>query len=193
MSRRNANTTATTTSVLTSKPDPPTNQMVPSAPVATAAIANRAAVAAAPAISVPSVLAPPAISATVHATSAVNSASVPAISSINNNGDLSGSLTFSKTIGGNAVFDLGDEDIDEDHFAAMLMEYNSSIPVAAIQTAAVSQRNATPVLYNEHTEDAQNDGNFYSAMVDFDPFISSSMDLNEFFDFQAASLPSPHI
>ena len=107
-------------------------------------------------------------------------------------GDLaSGILEFPKTAGGNTILDLGDEDLDEDHFATMLMEYNNTIPADPTPHAAVLRRNATPVLYNEPSEDAQNDANFYSAMVDFDPFMSSSTDLSDFFDFQAASLQDP--
>lgn len=106
--------------------------------------------------------------------------------------DASGdNLAFEKTIGGNTVFDLGDENMEDDHFAAMLMQYNESVPAAPNHVAAVALQNVTPVLYHERPEDAQNDANFYSSMIEFDAFISSPMDFNDYFDFKAAAMPSP--
>ena len=119
----------------------------------------------------PCVLALPAISATVIATPAVASAPLRAVAPININVEPSDDLPFWKTVGANAVFVLGDENIDDGHLAAMLIEHNRSIPAMLTQRVAFSQRNPTPASYNENTEDVQSDAKFYSAMIDFDPFI----------------------
>lgn len=124
-------------------------------------------------------------STTVEVAPAVVSASVT------DNNEPGDNLTFSKTAGGNAVFNLGDEEIDDDHLAAMLTEHNHSIATVPNHVAMTMSRNATPVLYHERTEDAQNDKNFYSSMIDFEEFTTSPIDLEDLFDFQAAAMPSP--
>ena len=149
------------------------------------------AVTVAATISLPTTPDPPTVPAPVVSQPPALSAPDPMTAATPNDGLPGGIFKFSRTAGGNAIVDLGDENLKQDQFAAMLMEYNNTIPTAPTPQAAVSRRNATPVLYNEPSDYAQNDANFYSAMVDFDPFMSSSTDIGDFFDFQAASLQSP--
>lgn len=73
-----------------------------------------------------------------------------------------------KTLGGNAVLELGDETMDDEAFAAMLEKYNQSIPAANNPTAVAI---GNPVIfYDEPSEAAQNDANFYSSILDYNPF-----------------------
>lgn len=84
-----------------------------------------------------------------------------------------------RTLGGNVELELGDENVDDDAFAAMLEQYNNSVthttnPVAMaitpVSMGIIESR--PPVIYNEPTEEAQNDSNFYSSMHDFNPFMT---------------------
>lgn len=79
-----------------------------------------------------------------------------------------------KTLGGNTVLDLGDETMDDEAFAAMLEKYNQSIPPANTPTAIASRNNGKPVvLYDEPSEAAQTDANFYSSVFDYNPFAGN--------------------
>ncbi len=111
--------------------------------------------------------------------------------STTNSGVFVSPFEISRTATGNAVFELGDEDLDDDQLAAILEEYNQTVPPALTPQAIAVRQNATPVLYNEPTEDAQDDTNFYSALVDYDEIVAFPRTFDDYFDFQAASLQSP--
>ena len=79
-----------------------------------------------------------------------------------------------KTRGGNVVLELGDETMDDEAFAAMLEKYNQSIPPANTPNAVAARNNGNPaVFYDEPTEAAQNDANFYSSVFDYNPFAGN--------------------
>ncbi len=87
-----------------------------------------------------------------------------------------------KTPGGNAMLEIGDEDLDEGTLTAMLEEYNNSRPQSNNQIAALVAEFSPPVIYGEPTEEAQMQKNFYSNLHDFDPFESNdnlSADMND--------------
>lgn len=75
-----------------------------------------------------------------------------------------------RTLGGNVELELGDENVDDDTLAAMLDQYNNSLPPPTVGSYIAQQ--TPPVIYDEPTEEAQNDGNFYSSMHDFNPFMT---------------------
>ena len=80
-----------------------------------------------------------------------------------------------KTLGGKVVLELGDEAMDDEAFAAMLEKYNQSIPPASTPTTVASRNNGNPVvLYDEPTEAAQTDANFYSSVFDYNPFAGNT-------------------
>ena len=76
-----------------------------------------------------------------------------------------------KTQGGKAVLELGDETLNDEDFAAMLEKYNKSIPPATTQVA-IAARNPriSRGIYDEPSEVAQSDYNFYSSVLDYNPF-----------------------
>lgn len=81
---------------------------------------------------------------------------------------------FPRTLRGNVTFELGDETMDDEAFAAMLEEYNESIPLANIPTlVATGQIQVPAVLYDEQSEAAQSDANFYSSVFDYNPFAGN--------------------
>lgn len=80
---------------------------------------------------------------------------------------------LTRTLGGNVELELGDENVDDNVLAAMLEQYNNSLPPQTNSPAAAMIIQAKPpVIYDELTEEAQNDSNFYSSMHDFDPFMT---------------------
>lgn len=84
-----------------------------------------------------------------------------------------------KTRGGNLVLELGDEAMDDETFAAMLEKYNRSIPPANTPTTIAARNNGKPVvIYDEQSERAQTDANFYSSVLDYNPF-SGNAELEE--------------
>ena len=79
-----------------------------------------------------------------------------------------------KTRGGSLVLELGDETMDDETFAAMLEKYNQSIPPAYAPAGVVAGINGNPaVFYDEPSEAAQNDANFYSSVLDYNPFAGN--------------------
>lgn len=79
-----------------------------------------------------------------------------------------------KTLGGNVVLELGDETMDDETFAAMLEKYNQSIPPANTPNAIAARNDGKPaVLYDEPSEAAQSDANFYSSVFDYNPFAGN--------------------
>lgn len=79
-----------------------------------------------------------------------------------------------KTPGGNAELELGDETLDDEAFAAMLEKYNQSIPPANTPTAVRARNDGkTAVMYDEPSEAAQTDANFYSSVFDYNPFAGN--------------------
>ena len=79
-----------------------------------------------------------------------------------------------KTLGGKAVIELGDENMDDETFAAMLEKYNKSIPPANTPAAVAARNNGNSVvLYDELSEAAQTDANFYSSVFDYNPFAGN--------------------
>lgn len=80
-----------------------------------------------------------------------------------------------KTRGGNLVLELGDEAMDDEAFAAMLEKYNQSIPPANTPTTVAARNNGKPVvIYDEQSERAQTDANFYSSVLDYNPFAGNA-------------------
>ena len=79
-----------------------------------------------------------------------------------------------KTLGGKVVLELGDENMDDETFAAMLEKYNESIPPANTPATVAARNNGKPVvLYDEPSEAAQTDANFYSSVFDYNPFAGN--------------------
>ena len=79
-----------------------------------------------------------------------------------------------KTASGNAMLDLGSADVHPKTLEAMLIKYNNSFPPATNQvTTTLLTQSTTPVIYDELTEEAQNDSNFYHSQHDFSPFMTS--------------------
>lgn len=79
-----------------------------------------------------------------------------------------------KTASGNAMLDLGSADVHPKTLEAMLIKYNNSFPPATNQvTTTLLAQSTTPVIYDELTEEAQNDSNFYHSQHDFSPFMTS--------------------
>lgn len=80
-----------------------------------------------------------------------------------------------KTSGGNVVLELGDQALDDEAFAAMLEKYNQSLPPANTPTTVAARNNGNPVvLYDEPTEAAQTDANFYASVFDYNPFAGNA-------------------
>ena len=74
---------------------------------------------------------------------------------------------------GNATLDLGTKEIDFETLEAMLIDYNSSFDTSAGPAPAMLSQSATPVIYDELTEKAQNDSNFYHIQHDFPHFTTA--------------------
>ncbi|MCJ1314364.1 hypothetical protein MMC25_008046 [Agyrium rufum] len=77
-------------------------------------------------------------------------------------------LELEKTPAGNIVIDLGNDDLDEAALAVALDVHNTKACLP-INLATATMINRTPsVIYHEYNEDAQNDVNFYSSMIDWE-------------------------
>ncbi|KAL8661364.1 MAG: hypothetical protein Q9202_005666 [Teloschistes flavicans] len=74
----------------------------------------------------------------------------------------SATTTFDETPTGNAVFTLGENDIDEVALAAAVDERNQDL------LTFTTPGHFPPVIFHEQTEDVLNDGNFYSNLLDLD-------------------------
>ena len=77
-----------------------------------------------------------------------------------------------KTLAGNVTLGLGDEHLEDDDLSAMLEQHNQTLPQVNNPFGAILTNLQPPVLYDEPTEEAQNDRNFYSSLYDFDSFMS---------------------
>ena len=76
-----------------------------------------------------------------------------------------------KNSAGNAMLELGDQDLDSKTFEKMVDEYNKSFPTQPSHVnKIVAEATTTPVIYDETCQDAQNDGNFFLAQQYFNPF-----------------------
>ena len=81
-----------------------------------------------------------------------------------------------KNSAGNAMLELGDQDLDEKVFEKMVVEYNKSLSTQPNRVhQVIAETSTTPVIYNETSEDAQNDGNFYLAQQWLNPFEFSGL------------------
>lgn len=69
---------------------------------------------------------------------------------------------------GNALFSMGADDFETQDLQLMLEDYNATMPKTMTSTNQVMVPAGTPVLYNELSQDAQDDFNFFSEVVDFD-------------------------
>lgn len=90
-----------------------------------------------------------------------------------------------ETPGGNAMLEIGGENLDEETLSAMLEQYNDSRPQFNNQVAAIVTQSSPPVMYGEPTEAAQEQKNFYSNLHDFNPFESNddlSADMDAVFE-----------
>lgn len=85
---------------------------------------------------------------------------------------------FETTIGGNIVFDMGDEDLEDETFEAMLEKFNATVT----SNTNLTQAPASTILFSEPTEQGQNDFNFYNSMVNFDSFEPRRDDVTYGFD-----------
>lgn len=83
---------------------------------------------------------------------------------------------FDTTLGGNIVFDMGDEGLEDENLFAMLEGFNDTIPSDNSPTRATT----STALFTEPTEQGQSDFNFYSNMVDFE----NSNPTNHEFDYE---------
>ena len=78
-----------------------------------------------------------------------------------------------KNSAGNAMLELGNQDIDDEIFEKMINEYNQSSstpPQRNYVNTIIAEATTTPVIYGELSEDAQNDANFYLAVQNDSPF-----------------------
>ena len=89
-----------------------------------------------------------------------------------------------KNSAGNAMLELGDEDLDDETFEKMVDEYNKSVSTQPSHVnTVIAEATTTPVIYSESSEDAQNDSNFYLAQQWYNPFEPSGLaGLDSIFD-----------
>ena len=85
---------------------------------------------------------------------------------------------FETTYGGNITFDMGDEDLEDETFEAMLEKFNATVT----SNTNLTQAPASTILYSEPTEQGQNDFNFYNSMENFDSIEPSIDDVTYGFD-----------
>lgn len=71
------------------------------------------------------------------------------------------------TSDGNLLFSLGEESITNKDLYEYLGTYNAGMSDAMTNTNQVMVPGGTPVLYDELSQDAQDDFNFYSGMISF--------------------------
>ena len=82
-----------------------------------------------------------------------------------------------ETVGGNAMLELGDEDLDDQTLSAMLQQYNDTRPHINNQVGNVIVHPSPPVIYDEPTEEAQEQKNFYSNFNTFSSNDSLSAEM----------------
>ncbi len=71
------------------------------------------------------------------------------------------------TSDGNLSFSLGEESITNKDLYEFLGTYNAGMPDAMTNTSQAMVPGGTPVLYDELSQDAQDDFNFYSGLMSF--------------------------
>ena len=89
-------------------------------------------------------------------------------------------LHFEETGSGNAMFNLGNDSINDEEFLAMIENHNDDL----VNFTSVVDSTSAPVLFHETTEDAKNDENFYVNAVDLDrlslpTFPAEELETNE--------------
>jgi len=72
------------------------------------------------------------------------------------------------TSDGNLLFSLGDDAITNKDLYDFLGTYNANMPDTMTNTNQVMVPGGTAVIYNELSQDAQDDFNFYSGLLPFD-------------------------
>ena len=76
-----------------------------------------------------------------------------------------------KNSAGNALLELGNEDIDDEIFEKMINEFNQSCSTQPnYVNTVIAEATTTPVIYGELAEDSQNDSNFHLALQRDNPF-----------------------
>ncbi|KAK4693975.1 hypothetical protein P7C71_g3526, partial [Lecanoromycetidae sp. Uapishka_2] len=100
---------------------------------------------------------------------------------------------LTRTLGGNVELELGDEDMDDNALAAMLEQYNNSVPQINNPIVTGIIESTPPVIYDEPTEEAQNDSNYYSSMHNFNPFMTDEELSNELNMFDMDSVTKDDI
>ena len=81
--------------------------------------------------------------------------------------------TLNQTEGGNAIFTLGDADLDDEEFAAMLEAYNSdlNITINPLQAMLPPAAQNPPIIYSERVDEEQDDFNFENNAIDWNEFL----------------------
>ena len=90
-----------------------------------------------------------------------------------------------KNSAGNAMLELGDQNIDDKTFEKMVDQYNKSFTTQPSHVnTVIAEANTTPVIYDEKCQESQNDGNFFwGAQQDWNPFEPSGLEeLHNIFD-----------
>ncbi|KAL6713548.1 hypothetical protein ACLMJK_009013 [Lecanora helva] len=84
---------------------------------------------------------------------------------------------FPETVGGNAMVELGDAELDEETLKAMLEQYNESRPPIQTQANRMMIEASPPVIYAELAEEAQGQKNFYANFNSFNGNESIAADM----------------
>ena len=71
------------------------------------------------------------------------------------------------------MIELSDKDLSDTDFSVMLQRYNDSIPQANNLVGAMLAHKIPSVIYDERTEEAQNDANFHSSQHDFNSWMTN--------------------
>lgn len=95
-----------------------------------------------------------------------------------------------RTVGGNAMIELGGEDLDEQTLTAMLKQYNNALPQVNNQIGNIITQSSPPVIYSEPSEQAQEQKNFYS---NFHPFSTNESLAAEMEALSQAHAPENYI
>ena len=98
-----------------------------------------------------------------------------------------------KTPGGNPVFTLGDVDLGDDDFAAMLEAYNNSLnlPVNPPQAIGARRLNNTPMIYSERVDEDQDDFNFMNNIMNWDACEAETEQLTKDLETQFTASVEP--
>ena len=82
-----------------------------------------------------------------------------------------------KNSAGNAILELGDQDLDDEVLQKMLDEYNQSFSTQPSHVNnVIAEAMTTPVIYGELGEEAQDDANFHLALQQDNPFDPNGLD-----------------